>query len=107
MLSEATVPNSNRYQAGVALPNANEISDVSASGSTMTLRYRPAVWVSFGFGGPFGGDFTNPYPDLPTALGGIADDGIIICKSGTTSSVPPSSRIMRYKSYGGPTTFAP
>jgi hypothetical protein len=61
--------------------------------------------LRLGFGGLYAGDFTYPYPDLPTALGGIDDDGIIIMKSGTATSAPPSSRIMRYKNYGGVTSF--
>jgi M6 family metalloprotease-like protein len=107
VLSESTTPNTDRYQNALAQPTANELSEVSAPGITMTFRYRPATWVDFAYAGSQGGDYSHPYQSLSTALGGTADDAIIIFKPGTSSLRPSLTRPMRYKSYQGTTWIGP
>lgn len=105
-LSEATVPSSDSYQVGEVHPTGDELSEVSGPGSTMTFRYRPADWVDFTRPVGGGGLFNSPFSTVADALDDLADDAIVICKGGFTTPMP-GNRVMRYKSYGAPTTFAP
>jgi M6 family metalloprotease-like protein len=106
-VSDETLPSGSGYQVGFVVPNGNEISEVSAPGTTMTFRYRPSTWVDFSYTGPHIGSFILPYGDLTSAMNATPDDAIIMCKAGTSYDHPNWTRVMRFKSFGGTTTIGP
>jgi M6 family metalloprotease-like protein len=106
ILNESTVPSSDAYAGGSAVPTGVDVRVTSNPGATMTLWVRPGVWVDPSAVGPQIGAFTFPYHSVGAAVaavGTVPDNSGIVCKTGTYAEHPAISRPLMIRTWNGST----
>jgi M6 family metalloprotease-like protein len=103
ILNESTVPSSDAYAGGSAVPTGVDIRVTSNPGNFMSLWVRPGVWVDPTALGPQIGAFTFPYHSIAAAAAAVPDNSGIVCKSGTYAEHPTVTRPVMIRTWPGPT----